>query len=281
MPPPPPCSEPPLPSFAAARRALRSASVAVSVLGYTLLGPMGYLPFALCCWWWRDRPLLAARRLQACIRAGFRFSLLWLRWVRVADCQYRDVIAQLPDGPCVVVANHPTQLDVLAVNAALGRATTIVKPAVFNRRMIRPFLVGAGLLEGPGRDPISIGRVLDDSLQRLRDGMRIYVFPEGSRSLPDRLRPFGRLAFEIACRADVPVVVLGVSCRPKYLSPQVPLFSPPAGFPRHRLQVLAIEHPRAHDRDSRRLCAHVERKLTGWYFGQPDADPAPQPALAP
>lgn len=261
-----------------ARRLMRLLGVVASVLGYALLAPMGYLSFAFCCWLWSDQPLLRARRLQTCIQNGFRFTLGWLRLVRVADARYDGVAEALPDGPCVIVANHPTQLDVLAVTACLGRATTIVKAAVFNKPLIRPFLVGAGLLEGPGSDPISIGRALDDAVARLRDGMPIYVFPEGSRSLPDRLRPFGRLAFEIACRADVPLVVLGMRCEPAYLSRRYPLFRPPHDLPRHRTQLLSIERPADFGHDSRKLCAAVERQLQRWHFGAPlDA----QPALAP
>lgn len=248
------------------RRFLRVYGVLISVLGYALLAPMGYISFAFCCWWWQDKPLLRARRLQTCIQNGFRFTLHWLRLVRVADARFDGVAEALPDGPCVVVANHPTQLDVLAITACLGRATTIVKPSVFNRKMIRPFLVGAGLLEGPGSDPISIGKTLTASVKRLEDGMRIYVFPEGSRSLPDRLRPFGRLAFEIACRADVPLVVLGVRCEPPYLSRRYPLFEPPKDLPRHRLELLSIEQPGEHGHDSRRLCAAVEQRLQQWSF---------------
>jgi 1-acyl-sn-glycerol-3-phosphate acyltransferase len=253
---------------------LRTVAVVVSVAGYTLLAPMGYVPFAFLCWLWRDRPLVAARRLQTCMQWGFRFTLGWLRLVRIADCRYDGVPDALPPGPCVVVANHPTLLDVLAVTACLGGATTIVKPSVFNRRLVHPFLVGAGLLEGPGQDPISIGRVIDDCVRRLRDGMRIYVFPEGSRSPPGRLRPFGRVAFEIACRANVPLVVLGIRCEPVYLSREVPLFRPPHPTPRLRLELLAIEQPKAHG-NSRKLAAAVERRLRAWCLGEnASGDPA-------
>ena len=245
-------------------RAGRALGVALSVLGYAILAPVGYGSFMLLCWLWRDRPLVAARRMQTCIRVGFRFTLRWLRWVRVADCRYEEAAAKVPDGPCVVVANHPTQLDVVAVGACLGLASTIVKSRVFRRRLVRPMLVGAGMLEGPGTDPISVGRVIEDGVQRLRDGMRIYVFPEGSRSLPEGLRPFGRVAFEIACRAGVPLVTLGIRCRPVYLSREVPLFCPPSPMPRHRVELLAIERPADFGGDSRALREAVERRLRAW-----------------
>ncbi|MEO6597712.1 MAG: hypothetical protein ABIP94_23450, partial [Planctomycetota bacterium] len=43
---------------------------------------------------------------------------------------------------CIVVANHPTQMDVTAIGACLGGACTIVKSTVYRRRLVRPLMVG-------------------------------------------------------------------------------------------------------------------------------------------
>lgn len=246
------------------QRAVRTLGVAVSVGGYMVVAPFGYLIFAFLCWWWRGEPRLRARRLQKCMGFGFRFMHAWLRWLRVADFDHRNVRLALPEGPCVIVANHPTQMDVTAVGACLGGACTIVKSVVFRRPMVHPLLVGAGLLEGPGSDPISVGRVIDDGVQRLRDGMRIYIFPEGSRSLPDGLRPFGRVAFEIACRARVPLVTIGIRCRPVWLSREQPMFRPPHPIPVLHLEQLAADHPDEVGGDSKVLRERVENRLRAW-----------------
>ena len=246
------------------QRAVRTLGVAVSVAGYMVVAPFGYLGFASLCWWWRRDPLQRALRLQKCMGFGYRFLHAWLRALRVADFDHRGALPELPPGPLVVVANHPTQMDVTAIGACLGGACTIVKSSVYRRRLVRPLLVGAGLLEGPGNDPISVGRVIDDGVRRLRDGMRIFVFPEGSRSLPTGLRPFGRVAFEIACQAGVPLVSVGIRCAPVWLSREVPMFSPPHPIPRLRLSVLAIDHPQDVGGDSRALREKVEGRFRDW-----------------
>lgn len=243
------------------QRAVRTLAVAVSVGGYMVVAPFGYLGFAFLCWWWRRQPELRVKRLQACMGVGYRFMHDWLRWLRITDFDHRGMLPDLPPGPCVIVANHPTQMDVTALGACLGGACTVVKSAVYRRRLVRPLLVGAGLLEGPGTDPISIGRVIDDGVQRLHAGMRIFIFPEGSRSLPDGLRPFGRVAFEIACRAGVPLVTIGIRCQPVWLSREVPMFRPPHPIPVLRLTQLAIDHPQDVAGDSRVLRERVESRL--------------------
>ncbi len=253
----------PQPSHAI-QRALRTVAIVWSVACYTINAPFGYLGFAFLCWWWRKDPVRRALRLQRCMGLGYRILHDWLRVFRIADFNHRGALAGLPPGPCIVIANHPTQIDVTAIGACLGGGCTIVKPSVYRRLMVKPLLVGAGLLEGPGSDPISVGRVVDDGVQRLRQGMRIFVFPEGSRSPAGSLRPFGRVAFEIACRAGVPLVSVGIRCTPPWLSRAVPMFRPPHPIPRLRLEVLAIDDPSAFGSDSKRLREQVEQRFRNW-----------------
>ncbi len=249
------------------QRALRTLAIAFSVACYAVNAPFGYLGFAFLCWWWRRDPPRRALRLQRCMGVGYRILHDWLRVFRIADFDHRTALPGLPAGPCVLVANHPTQIDVTAIGACLGGGCTIVKPRVYRRRMVKPLLVGAGLLEGPGTDPISIGRVVDDGVERLRQGMRIFVFPEGSRSPRGQLRPFGRVAFEIACRAGVPLVSVGIRCTPPWLSPEVPMFQPPHPIPKLRLTLLAIDDPARDGGDSKQLRERVEQRFRAWLAG--------------
>jgi len=257
---------PPPPSYAL-QRALRTVAIVFSVACYSINAPFGYLGFAFLCWWWRKDPVRRAHRLQRCMGLGYRILHDWLRWFRIADFNHRGALPGLPPGPFILIANHPTQIDVTAIGACLGGGCTIVKSTVYRRLMVKPLLVGAGLLEGPGSDPISVGRVIDDGVQRLQQGMRIFVFPEGSRSPPGALRLFGRVAFEIACRAGVPLVSVGIRCHPVWLSREAPMFRPPHPIPKLRLEVLAIDDPKALGGDSKLLRERVEERFRGWLLG--------------
>jgi 1-acyl-sn-glycerol-3-phosphate acyltransferase len=50
------------------------------------------------------------------------------------------------------------------------------------------------------------------------------VFPEGTRSPQGGLRRFRRGPFEIACRADVPVVPVLIRCEPLVLAKEMPWY---------------------------------------------------------
>lgn len=245
-------------------RAIRYSNVVITMVLYTVVAPFGYLIFMALCWLWRGDEVERARRLQSVTARAYRFMHAWLSMLRIARFDPKAQAFAMPQGPCVVIANHPTLMDITAITAVLGGGSTVVKPALWHRRMLHPLLVGAGHVEGPGADPISIGRVVDDMVERLRRGNHVIVFPEGTRSPPGRLHRFGRLAFEIACRADVPIVSLVVTCVPVYVSKEVPLFRPPHPTPRLRIGALATDAPKDVGHDSKVLRERVEGRYTEW-----------------
>jgi len=73
--------------------------------------------------------------------------------------------------------------------------------------------------------------------------------------------PFGRVAFEVACRAQVPLVSLAVRCEPVYLSKQVPPLRPPHPMPRLEVELLDVWEP-DEETTSRTLRARTERRYT-------------------
>jgi 1-acyl-sn-glycerol-3-phosphate acyltransferase len=112
---------------------------------------------------------------------------------------------------------------------------------------------------------------VEEAVRRIRQGFSLLVFPEGTRSVRGRLLPFGRAAFEVACRARVPVVSIGIRCEPVWLSKEVTLLDPPHPVPRLALHVLAIDDPARVDYDSRRLRRVVEGRFRRWL---PDGPPS-------
>jgi len=261
-------------------RFLRALRAVVSVLLYLVIAPSGLLPYVLFRLFFRGTPEQRARVLQRTSARGVRVMHWWLRTFRVIHFDWREVRLGLPSGPCVIVANHPTQLDPTVMMALLGEACTIVKPSVYNRTFVHHILAGAWHFEGPSLDPMSVGHVVENAVERLRCGMHLFVFPEAKRSPQARLREFGRIAFEIACRADVPLVSVAIRCEPCYLSRETPMFLPPPTLPRVFVEVLAVDRPHEVAGDSRALKQRVEARYQQWVAdGMPPI--AESPAAAP
>lgn len=232
---------------------------------YAVAAPFGCVGGTLLDLFWRRDQIQRARRMQRLTSGAYRLMHDWLKLTRIADFDYRTTLRDVPTGPCVVVANHPTLMDITAISAALGRGFTVVKPKLHARRVLHPFMVGAGHVAGSSSDPASTGRVVDEAVQRVLAGFPLIIFPEGTRSPPGRLRPFGRTAFEIACRARVPVVSVTIECDPLFLSKEVSLFHTPELTPRLRLRILAVDDPADQDHDSRSLLHHVEERYRRWH----------------
>ncbi|MFY9344917.1 MAG: lysophospholipid acyltransferase family protein [Planctomycetota bacterium] len=261
MPPVPPARRP---LFAPLWSALRALRAVFLIACYLVVLPSSFLPWLLFLLFFRGDAEARARVLQRTSARGVRFMHWWLRVFRVIRFDWREVKLALPPGPCVIVANHPIQLDPTVLMAVLVHAVSLVKPSIFRRRFVRPILEGAGHIEGPDLDPATVGTAIDTAVRRLRVGMHVFVFPEAKRSPQGRLRPFGRIAFEIAARAQVPLVSIALRCEPCYLSRETPLLLPPPTLPRVSVAILAIDEPAAFGDDSKALKERVEGRYKAW-----------------
>jgi 1-acyl-sn-glycerol-3-phosphate acyltransferase len=242
-------------------RVLRVAAVYPLML-VSLLS--GYGVFRLLLLVDRRDPVRRARRLQRLTARAFGVMFDGLRLAGVVRFNHRRLLGSRPRGPCVVVANHPTFMDVAAITAALGGGCTVAKPAVYRRRVIHPIMVGMAHIEGSGAERFALGRLVDEAVERLRQGLSVIIFPEGTRSPVTGRLPFGRTAFEIACRARVPVLSIGVRCDPPWLTKEVGLLAPTHPTPCLTLEELATDDPAELDFDSRALMHRVEARYGRW-----------------
>jgi 1-acyl-sn-glycerol-3-phosphate acyltransferase len=118
-------------------------------------------------------------------------------------------------GPVLVVGNHDSHWDPVAVGVAAIRRRQIkalAKSTLWDVRGLSP------VLNGMGQIPIERGAgdvgALSRAIEELRRGSCIGVFPEGTRSRGEVLRPrsgIGRLALEVPEAKLVCVAIEGTS----------------------------------------------------------------------
>jgi 1-acyl-sn-glycerol-3-phosphate acyltransferase len=171
-----------------------------------------------------------------------------------------------PDGPFVVISNHPTLADGLSVMSAVPHVCTAVNRTTFNRWWLRPLLEGAGQFCGMAPNILGSGEVIERASERLRQGFNVLVFPEGGRSPRGGLRTFARGAFEISCKTGVPLVPILFRADPLWLARGDSVFAPTAELPRKRLEVLETLDPSDFGGDSRAMRDYTEamyRRLLG------------------
>jgi 1-acyl-sn-glycerol-3-phosphate acyltransferase len=169
-------------------------------------------------------------------------------------------------GPVVLVANHPTLCDVTSIASLYPNVVCLARAEFADNVFMGRLLRICGFI------PAGV-HMIDESIERLRMGFDVLVFPEGTRSpLDGGLQPFHRGAFEIARRARVPVVLLKLTCRPSALSKALPIWRHP-----DRMAILTVEavetiEPEA-NHNSKTLCRDVERRYHELLGLAPDPGP--------
>jgi len=116
-----------------------------------------------------------------------------------------------PTGPVVIVANHVSYLDPIAI-AALLPCAPIAKSEVASWPMIGTAASQLGVIF-VARDSVwSRARALRHAHAALRAGVPVVNFPEGTTTDGTKLLPFRRGIFGLARLAGVPVLPVAVRC---------------------------------------------------------------------
>ena len=112
----------------------------------------------------------------------------------------------------LVLATHPTLLDVVFLLSRMPQADCIVKAEAWRNPFLRPVVAAAGYVPNTGGTS-----VVEACAARLRAGRAVIVFPEGTRSPATDLGPFKRGAARIALRSGGDVTPVLIRCEPSAL----------------------------------------------------------------
>jgi 1-acyl-sn-glycerol-3-phosphate acyltransferase len=116
-------------------------------------------------------------------------------------------------GPKIVVANHPSLIDVVLVISKLPQADCIVASKRAENRWLRGSVAAADYITND-----SGVAVVYEAARRLREGRTLVVFPEGTRT-PEAggLGHFQRGAAHIALASGLDMLPVEISVEPRML----------------------------------------------------------------
>jgi 1-acyl-sn-glycerol-3-phosphate acyltransferase len=238
-------------------RAIRTLGVAFCFAGFwpgCVL--VGWLWFPILALWPGSRSDKIRRSLRT-VQRGFRFFHFVMRVLRLYH-RTSPVKSLRPNGapadsPVVLVANHPTLCDVTSIVSLFPNVVAVARPNFANNALLRRAVLACGFV------PTGV-HVLKDCEDRLRMGFDVLVFPEGTRSPVGSLQPFHRGAFELAARANVPVVLLKLTCEPSALSKRLPIWKVADKTAVLTIEPFEIIHPGRDGRSSRATCRAIEQR---------------------
>lgn len=140
---------------------------------------------------------------------------------------------QLPPGyegtSFLLIANHPTLIDVVLILSSMPQLSAVVKSSWYRSFLMGPMLRRTEYIPGPGfdGDDDDEAPVVRRMEEKLKKGVPVLVFPEGTRSAATSLRRFRRGAIEAAVRAGVPILPLFIANDQPVLMKGVPFWRVP------------------------------------------------------
>jgi 1-acyl-sn-glycerol-3-phosphate acyltransferase len=159
-----------------------------------------------------DRPGFDLRA-QRWIARGYRLFIAYMEGAGLTRVRFEGAERLAAPGPVVVVANHPTLVDTPLLGQHMPQADCIANPEWADSALLRGAIAAAHYVRNDaGADAI------DEGVRRLREGRKLLVFPEGTRTpfgVP--LGPLRRGAAHMALRAGTRILPVAISCAPRTL----------------------------------------------------------------
>lgn len=174
------------------------------------------------------------RYAQLVICRGFRLFAWMLDKTGVASVETENVMQLRDSKGGIIIANHPTLLDVVMILAQLDKCQCVVKHELFRN----PFLFGVVRAAGFIRNDDNPEQLIAQAKHHLGDGSCILIFPEGTRTPSNKtLGKFQRGVANIAIETQADLIPVVVHCNHDTLKKGVPWYRIPPSKIRYRIVV--------------------------------------------
>ena len=217
-------------------------------------------------------PARRRARLRSVVQRAFRLFVRVMNGVGVISYEFRGS-ERLGRPGQLIIANHPTLLDVVFIVAFTPAPCCVVKAAMFSNPFTRSVVRAAGYISNSPTDEMIHG-----AAEALRSGDALVVFPEGTRTRPGQPLQFHRGAASVAVHAADVLTPVYVRCEPLLLPKFDPWYRVPARRAHYTLEVgenidlaayRGLPPPKASRLLNARLLQHFTERLgtSGGYNG--------------
>jgi len=141
-----------------------------------------------------------------------------------ADLRVEGDPAAVSDRPAIYVMNHQSSLDIPAAFAVLPvDLRFIAKHTLRKVPFLGWYMSWTGMVFVDRSNSTQAVGTLNAAAERVRGGISLLAYPEGTRSRDGRVLPFKKGPFVLALQAAVPVVPIAIEgsmkCMPAHLRP--------------------------------------------------------------
>ena len=178
--------------------------------------------------------LVKRRRVRHCIHRTLRFFTGLMTVLGVIEFDTHEARQALADHHGkVIIANHPSLIDVVVLISLMPDADCIVKNELWDNPCIGGVLKAAQYISNSG----NVEQLMSSCQQSLDEGYSLIIFPEGTRTTPGEAMVLQRGASNIALRCKVALVPVLISCEPATLTKNEKWYSVPPAKVKFSLRV--------------------------------------------
>lgn len=170
------------------------------------------------------------RRGQQVIHQAFRFYIGLMKFLGVLSYEV-DGLEKLSNAR-LILANHPSLIDVIFLIALVPNASCVVKGKLTRNPFTRGPIKAAGYIINEESD-----KVIAAAGDAFDKGRALIIFPEGTRTTPGKPMQLKRGAANVAIRATADITPVLISCRPTTLTKEDRWYQVPSSKVRMRIQV--------------------------------------------
>lgn len=155
----------------------------------------------------------AYRRCRYVIHLSFKVFVRIMRELGVISYEMEDVDRLKRVNGSIIIANHPSLIDVVFIGSLVPNTCCVVKKAAWSNPFFWGVVTATGYIQNDEPEIL-----IDACIKSLEAGNNLVIFPEGTRTVvgqPMRLR---RGAATVIARSGKPFVPLIITCNPPMLT---------------------------------------------------------------
>jgi 1-acyl-sn-glycerol-3-phosphate acyltransferase len=116
------------------------------------------------------------------------------------------------EGPYIFMSNHQGSYDIFALLGHLPfQFKWLAKKELFSIPVLGWAMAAAGYISIDREGTRETVDAMNEAAQKIRDGMSVVIFPEGSRSPDGTIQPFKKGGFTLAIKSKVPIVPVAIA----------------------------------------------------------------------
>ena len=135
----------------------------------------------------------------------------------------------------LIVANHPTLIDVVVLLSLFPQANCVIKEAVTRNIFMRSVVAAADYISNSEPEEL-----LNSCVAYLQSGGSLMLFPEGTRTVSGAAMEFKPGAATVAARSGVDILPIAIQCEPIFLTKELPWHFVPETRPAFTIHIMPV-----------------------------------------